>query len=120
LSKYAKLRCLLSDAGNSSLSLPFFEFKAVQKQLLAPMSILIYGDKIALIAANGMNFSFLVVSSIELVQNGLKRFEENWKTALPFTVQANTKKLRSQNAESPHQAPSNRENSRERELQIDS
>ena len=86
LSTFAKVRCLLSDAGNTSLFLPFFEFRAISKHPLAPISILMYGDKLALVVVDGIDFSFFVVSSMAIVQNGLKRFESNWDAALPLAM----------------------------------
>ena len=86
LSEATKVKCLVADPHNSSLAIPFFQIRVVAKQPLAPFSSFVYGNKTALIAKDGVDFLYFVMTSAGITQNSLNDFASYWRAAMPLTV----------------------------------
>ena len=86
LSKFAKVRCLISDLSNSSLSIPYFQFGMIPKHPFAPFSSFTYGNKSALLARNGADYFYFVMTSVDIAQDRFKSFARDWDAAVPFVV----------------------------------
>jgi len=85
LGRFAEVSCLLSNAQDSLALASSIRFRAIQGNPTHPFFSLIYGDKIAVIASDGQDFTYVVMHSVLIAQQSLKTFEANWATAFPFT-----------------------------------
>ena len=89
LNKFAKVNCLLSNIHQSGAFISLFQFRAIARNPLHPFYSIIYGDKIALIAADGTDFTYVVMQSSLNAQNNLETFELEWNAAFPFVAPSN-------------------------------
>ena len=92
LSKFAKVRCLISDLNNSSLSIPYFQFGVIPKHPFAPFSSFTYGNKSALLARNGADYFYFVMTSVNIAQDRFNGFARDWDAAVPFVTPNTTSK----------------------------
>jgi len=84
LGERAKVRCILSDARHKDPLCSAFKFRAVPKQPLAPISFLLFGQSVALVVSDDVNFFFCVVTFSSFANRAWKSFELNWDAALPL------------------------------------
>jgi len=85
LSKHASIKCLLTEARQSPLFIPWFQFKTFNQHQIIPWSTFIYDNKsVMVVTTNRIDFTFFVIKSIESAQDGLKEFDTHWDAAFPF------------------------------------
>ena len=95
LSKYAKVKCLLSDAAHSTLVIPSFEFRAVPQHPPGFWSSMTCGNKHAIVATkDGVDFVFFVMTSFDFAQADRTAFWPRWDSAVPVVFPEAHKKLR--------------------------
>ena len=94
LSKLARVKCLLSDARDTTLLIAAFQFKAIPQHPFEPLAIFICGDKYTIVITNGREFSFYVMKSADRANAEMLQFTRHWNVALPLVVQGNNSKLR--------------------------
>lgn len=88
LGELATVKCLLSDVRQLPLSVPSFQFRATAYRS-NPLATFVYGDKTAVLMTNGADFTFHVTASVEIAEDGLKRFAFDWESASPVTLTKN-------------------------------
>jgi len=85
LSKYASVRCLISNANQSSLTIPSIRMRATSYQLPMPLSTFTCGNKhTVVITPDGIKFFYYVMRSVEVVQCELHAFAAHWDRAHPL------------------------------------
>ncbi|MGB9154141.1 MAG: helix-turn-helix transcriptional regulator [Alphaproteobacteria bacterium] len=84
LSKFATIKCLLSNAHNTTLFIPSIQCRAIPKHPFAPFSSFVYGNKTALVATNGIDLTYFVMTSVSIAQDAFKTFAADWNTAAPI------------------------------------
>jgi DNA-binding XRE family transcriptional regulator len=88
LSKFATIKCILTKTQNSPLFIPFFECKGLTNYRGYPWTMITFGDKTAIILTkNGVQFSYVVIKSIDTAQEGYLDFEFLWNAAIPLTTE---------------------------------
>lgn len=86
ISKHAPVKCLLTDARQSSPFIPWFQFRTFNQHQIIPWSTFIYDNKSVLVlTANRVDFTFFVIKSVDSAKDGLKEFDQHWDTAFPFS-----------------------------------
>lgn len=89
LRKYANIKCLVSDAQNSSLPIPSIQFRAVPRHPTGVWSTFTCGDKHAIvITKDGAEFTFFVMKSVDISLVERKDFTSHWNASLPLVIQA--------------------------------
>lgn len=95
LSKYATVRCLLTDARNSSLSVPCVQFRAISQPVHNIWSTFVCGDKhVIVFMKDGADSMYYVMRSVDIVLAETKYFVPLWNTGLPLVVQNNPQRIR--------------------------
>jgi transcriptional regulator with XRE-family HTH domain len=85
LSKYAEVKCLLTDARNASLVIPGIQMRATVNPPVGIWSTFQCGNKHALIFQNGKNeYFYYVMTSTDIALNEKKHFWALWDDALPM------------------------------------
>ena len=83
LSQYATVKCLLTDATNPSLTIPFFQFKAVSQYTHSLQSFITYGNNYAvIITKDGVEPFYYVAHDVAQAQNDRKEFALRWQNGL--------------------------------------
>lgn len=89
LSKYADVRCLLTDARNSSLVVPSIQMRATATPPIGIWSTLQCGNKHAFIfMINQSEFWYYVITSTDISLGERIHFSEMWDNALPLTIES--------------------------------
>ena len=88
LGKHADIKCLLPEILNPPLPASFFEYRAILKQHIGPVSYFVYGNKFAIVAEEGFAvFRYLVHDSVNLAQRYRSHFISLWELAPPIFTQ---------------------------------
>jgi len=88
LNEIADVRCLLPEAPEAALLTSTFEFRAILKQHLGPISYFVYGDRHAVVLVEGRaSCRFVVFESASLAQSYRNHFIALWEMAPPIFVQ---------------------------------
>ncbi|MDD3183155.1 MAG: helix-turn-helix domain-containing protein [Alphaproteobacteria bacterium] len=91
LGRIAKVRCLLSDIRNSGLFIPCFQFRAIARSPGTPFSVLVYGNKFALITNGDAGLTYLVFDSIKMSRDAYETYSAEWETAVPILAASNNR-----------------------------
>lgn len=86
LSKYASIKCLLTDARQASLTIPCVEFRAIAPQQ-GIWSVFQCGDRHTLVYTRGNgDFWFYGLKSIDIALAETKLFTTLWNNGLPLAI----------------------------------
>ena len=85
LGKMAAVKCLFSEAHNTSLQVPEFQFRALPKYQIGHSSFFVCGNKYAIVLTKeGKDFTYIVMKSVDMAQSGWREFLPLWNSAVPL------------------------------------
>jgi transcriptional regulator with XRE-family HTH domain len=88
LNEFADVKCLLSEVPKYPLPDSSFEYRVILKQHIGPVSYFVYGNKYAIVQADGHSvFRFVVLDSLNLAQSYRSYFFSLWELAPPIFTQ---------------------------------